>query len=294
MPKAFVNGLTINYEQTGSGPHLALIHGLTGSLAFWNVWVVPALADMFTVLTFDLRGHGDSDMPPSGYTSAEMASDLVTLLDDRGIDQAHVAGHSFGGTIALHLAAQHPDRVAALTISDSRIWMLQPIQKVKDWPHWGIWKAQLRQHGLSVDEESELDFSLLEPLMLQRPPQSQQTPPIAARGRGERWKTLLASTTAKYDLKDPAGLTTEMIGQLRPPTQAIYGELSFCLPTLDGLRKLLPSLKSTILPGVGHLFPITRPALFIEHLKAFHMALNLTPNELLRAERMQSKKIPKP
>jgi pimeloyl-ACP methyl ester carboxylesterase len=278
MPKAFVNGLNIRYEQAGSGPHLVLIHGLTGSLDVWQFSVVPALTDTFTVLTFDLRGHGDSDMPVSGYTSSEMARDLVALLDDRRIDRAHIVGHSAGGAIALQLGVQSPDRVTALTISDSRIRTLQPTQKVKDWPHWGMWKSQLQKHGLTVDEEGELDFTLIE-LMFQRPPESPQASPKGARGREERWKTLLSSTTAKDDLRDPTGLSIEMIGQLRPPTQAIYGEFSFCLPTLDGLRKHVPSLKSSILPGVGHLFPIARPALFVEHIKAFHAVLNPTPNE---------------
>jgi pimeloyl-ACP methyl ester carboxylesterase len=278
LPKAFVNGVNIHYEQAGSGPHLALIHGLTGSLADWRYSIVPAMTDTFRVLTVDLRGHGDSDMPPSGYTSAEMARDLVALLDDLGIDQANIAGHSFGGTIALHLALQRPDRVTALTISDSRIRTLQPVQKVKDWPYWQLWKAQLQQQGLVVDEESDLDFSLLEPLM------SQQGWSQRARSRAERWKTLLSSTTAEVDLRDPAGLTVEMLSQLRLPTQAIYSEFSFCLPTLDGLRKHIPSLKSTILPGVGHLFPIRKPELFVEHVKAFLAELNQTPSEKIVAE----------
>jgi 2-hydroxy-6-oxonona-2,4-dienedioate hydrolase/2-succinyl-6-hydroxy-2,4-cyclohexadiene-1-carboxylate synthase len=147
MLKAFVNGLNLHYQQSGSGPHLVLIHGLTGSLAVWQWRVIPALLDRFCVLTYDLRGHGLSDMPPSGYTSAEMARDLLGLLDERGIDQAHLVGHSFGGLVALHLAAVSPDRVSGLTISDSRIRTLQPAQKIKDWVHWPRWKEQLEQQG---------------------------------------------------------------------------------------------------------------------------------------------------
>ena len=269
-PKVLVGGLNIHYHQAGSGPHAVLIHGLTGSLADWEVRVVPLLKDSFTVLTYDLRGHGYTDMPPSGYTSADMASDLVGLLDALGIDRAHFIGHSFGGTVALHFAALHSDRVNALTVSDSRVWSLQRSLKIKDWVYWPMWKEQLQKHGLTLDENSELDFSLLELLRSQRSSQGTNEGTALDRRIEDHWLKLLSSTTANADLRDPAGLTPELISQVSVPAQAIYGEFSFCLPTLEGLKEHLQGLKSTILPGVGHFFPITRPELFIQHVKTFH------------------------
>jgi pimeloyl-ACP methyl ester carboxylesterase len=267
MPKMQVNGINIYYEQAGAGPDLVLIHGLTGSLASWQVRVVPAMFGHFRVLTYDLRGHGQSDMPPTGYTSADMTCDLVALLDHLGLDQIHLVGHSFGGQVALNLCAKCPDRVICLTISDSRIPALQPIQKLKDWTHWPKWKAQLHQHGITLDEESDMDHSLLESFVTQCGVQMRES-----KWWG-RWLKLLESTTAKADFGDPGEITVETIRQMRMPMQAIYGELSFCLPTLEGLRKHLPSLKSTIVPGIGHWLPNVRPELFVEHVKAFHIAL---------------------
>jgi pimeloyl-ACP methyl ester carboxylesterase len=268
-PKVSAGGLNIHFRQTGTGPNAVLIHGLTGSLADWQFRVVPLLADDFTLLTYDLRGHGYTDMPPSGYTSADMASDLAGLLDALNIERAHIAGHSFGGTVALHFAALYPERVIALTVSDSRVRSLQPTQKIKDWAQWRIWQGQLQKQGITLDEESELDFSMLELLFAQRPAYIQETA-AADRRRQQHWMKLLSLTTANADLRDPAGLTPELISRIRVPAQAIYGELSFCLPTLEGLKEHLPELKSTILPGVGHFFPITRPELFVQHIKAFH------------------------
>jgi pimeloyl-ACP methyl ester carboxylesterase len=273
MTLASVNGININYEQTGSGPHLALIHGLTGSLKMWQSFIVPALNDRFTVLTFDLRGHGRSDMPPTGYTSADMACDLIALLDSLGVDRAHVVGHSIGGIVALHAAALYPNRFSGVSLCDSRVWAIQPVQKVRDWPHWKTWKAQLEQQGLTVDGDSELDFSLLASLSMQQVSTAGHGTPKRTGGRMDRWDKLLSSTNAAAELKDPAGLTVELINRLRPPIQGIYGELSFCLPTLERLANLLPDLKPTVLAGVGHLFPITRPALFAEHVRAFHTGL---------------------
>jgi pimeloyl-ACP methyl ester carboxylesterase len=263
-PMARINGVEIHYELVGSGPHLVLVHGLMGSLADWRPRVVPLLADQFTVLTWDLRGHGDSDMPPSGYTSADMAADLAGLMDHVGAQRADLVGHSFGGVVALHMAALHPGRVKCLTISDSRIRALQPVQKLRDWVHWPVWNAQLKQLGVTLDEDSELDFALLHLI----PPLLQHN-----RKREEKWKALLASTTAVVDLRETAGLTVELIQQVRVPTQAIYGELSPCLPTLEGLRANLPGLKSEVAAGLGHFFPLTKPALFVDYIKSFHQAV---------------------
>jgi pimeloyl-ACP methyl ester carboxylesterase len=280
MPRTLVNGINIHYEQAGAGPDLILIHGLTGSLASWQVRVVPAMIDRFRVLTFDLRGHGKSDMPPSGYTSADMTRDLIALLDYLELARVQLVGHSFGGQVALSLCAERPDRVIGLTISDSRIPSLQPVQKLKDWAHWQMWKAHLVQRGIALDEECEMDFSLLESLVTQSERQLRKSK------WWERWTKLLESTTARADLTDPGDLTIEKLQLMRVPIQAIYGELSYCLPTLQGLREHLPSLESTVIPGVGHWFPIVRPELFVEHVKPFHVALaptaasSVTPDQM--------------
>jgi pimeloyl-ACP methyl ester carboxylesterase len=284
MPETLVNGVNIHYEQAGAGPVLVLIHGLTGSLASWQVRVVPAMIDRFRVLTFDLRGHGKSDMPPSGYKSADMTRDLIALLDYLELARVHLVGHSFGGQVALNLCAERPDRVTGLTISDSRIPSLQPVQKLKDWTHWQMWKAYLAQRGIALDEECEMDLSLLDSLVAQSQAQLRESK------WWERWKQLLGSTTARADLADPGDLTIQKIRQIVVPIQAIYGELSYCLPTLNGLREHLPPLESTVLPGVGHWFPIVRPELFVEHVKPFHVALastaadSATPNPMALPE----------
>jgi pimeloyl-ACP methyl ester carboxylesterase len=283
MPKITADGLTLHYLQDGTGPDLVLIHGLCGSLAVWQLRIAPDLSRDFSVLTYDLRGHGQSDAPPSGYRSSDMAADLLALLDHLGITQAHVVGHSFGGVVALHFAALHPARIASLTISDSRVRSLQPSQKLKEWIHWPIWKAQLKKRGVVLDEDSEMDFLLLDQLVQPPAPQGAEPdatpqPSIAAQNVA-RFKALLANTTANNDLRDPDGLTDAVIGSIGAPVHAMYGEYSFCLPTLEGLRRLLPDLKVTILPKVGHFFPLTQPDVFLLSLREFFSSLDARSKE---------------
>jgi len=277
MPKITANDLSIHYLQDGTGPDLVLIHGLCGSLAVWQLRIAPDLSRDFSVLTYDLRGHGLSDAPPSGYRSSDMAADLLALLDHLEIRQAHVVGHSFGGVVALHFAVLHPDRIASLTISDSRLRALQPSQKLKEWAHWPIWKARLQERGVLLDEDSEMDFLLLDQLVPPVPqaagPGTTSQPTIAAQNIA-RFKALLANATANDDLRDPDGLTDAVIGSTGAPVHAIYGEYSFCLPTLEGLRRLLPDLKVTVLPKMGHFFPLTQPDVFLASLREFFSSLD--------------------
>jgi pimeloyl-ACP methyl ester carboxylesterase len=234
MPKVLVHGVHLNYEQAGTGPDLVLIHGLTGNLTSWKSRIQPALVDQFRLLTYDLRGHGESDKPPSGYTVADMVRDLVALLDHLALSQARLVGHSFGGQIALSACIEYSERVAGLTICDSRVPAFQPNQKLKDWAQWPAWKTYLQRHGIVVDEESEIDLELFESIVGRSSAQLRDSKWWVG------WKQFSDSTSAKAELRDSGTITIEAIAQLRVPTQALYGELSFCCPTLQGLREHMP------------------------------------------------------
>jgi pimeloyl-ACP methyl ester carboxylesterase len=283
VPKVLVNGVNIHYRQVGSGPDLVLIHGLGGNLSYWELRIVPALSRSFRVLTFDLRGHGQSDVPAAGYRSSDMAADLLGLLDHLGIQDPHFVGHSIGGLVGLHLGALHPNRAASLTISDSRIRAFQPTQKLKEWPHWPLWKAQLEKRSLVLDEESEMDFLLLDQLFSPSSPQAFQPSPDpqapAMRGGRNQWRSFLENTTAKDDLRDIAGLTEDLIGRISIPAHAIYCEYSFCGPSLLGLQRLIQNLKVTIIPKAGHFFPFTQPETFLSALESFYNSLRVRTRE---------------
>ncbi|MFQ6040561.1 MAG: alpha/beta fold hydrolase [Candidatus Poribacteria bacterium] len=266
MPKAFVNGINIHYQTSGQGPDLVLIHGATGNMAFWYLSTLPILKEEFRVTVYDMRGHGYSDVPPSGYTSADMAKDLVGLLDHLGIERAHLLGHSFGGVVALHTAALYEARVANLVLADPEIPALRHLCDVKKWPYWEAWNARLREFGIDVPDEKwdDLDYVLRQSLYI----------PMAygmRKGRerkGKRLLRLLDNTTAINDFRELAGLTMDKIRQIPHPTLAIYGELSPFLPACQYLTENMPNCKSVIVP-TGHFHPALEPEEFVKHLKNF-------------------------
>ena len=102
----------------GNGPRILLVHGIGSSGATWYP-VIDRLAEHLSPITVDLRGHGLSDKPASGYHYNDYASDLDALVDALNLDPPLIMGHSLGGVVTLWWAMQHPDKARALIIEDS-------------------------------------------------------------------------------------------------------------------------------------------------------------------------------
>lgn len=115
MPKARVNGISINYSVDGRGEPLFLIMGFSGSKWAW-FFQRRAFRKHFQVVTFDNRGVGDSGKPTGPYSMQMFVDDTVGLMDHLGIDKAHVLGVSMGGMIAQHIALSYPERVRKLVL----------------------------------------------------------------------------------------------------------------------------------------------------------------------------------
>jgi pimeloyl-ACP methyl ester carboxylesterase len=111
-----VGGHKVRYFKTGSGPDLLLVHGLLGSAECWNE-VLPRLASESTVYAIDAIGSGVSDCAPEIDTSLEGTADrLLSFLDAIGLKKVDLAGTSYGGAVAMVVAARHPDRIRNLIL----------------------------------------------------------------------------------------------------------------------------------------------------------------------------------
>jgi pimeloyl-ACP methyl ester carboxylesterase len=119
MPYCDNQGVGIHYQVAGTGPPLVLLHGFASSLHDWSdAGYVAALEDTYRLILVDARGHGDSDKPhePDAYRAALRAGDVVAVLDDLGLDRAHIFGYSMGAVTGFALAAHAPDRCRSLIL----------------------------------------------------------------------------------------------------------------------------------------------------------------------------------
>jgi len=108
------DGIRIAYRVEGSGPAILMVHGTALSQAIWRGFgYVRDLETEYTTITLDLRGHGRSDKPHerAAYSAESMVSDVLTVLDEVGVDRAHYLGYSLGGRVGFSLAATHPERM---------------------------------------------------------------------------------------------------------------------------------------------------------------------------------------
>ncbi len=113
-----VDGLEIAYERAGDGPPLVLVHGAAVDSRMWRPQL-ESLADEFTVVAWDEPGAGRSSDVPADFTLPDYADRLAALIDALDLGPAHVAGLSWGGTVALELYRRRPELVATLVLADT-------------------------------------------------------------------------------------------------------------------------------------------------------------------------------
>jgi len=102
-----------HYSITGSGPPLFLIHGIDAAEDAWR-FMLPKLSKHFSVVTYDLRGHGKSPVTHKSFTLDELVLDLERIREKTKFEKAHFAGHSLGGMIAPAYALKFPDHVISV------------------------------------------------------------------------------------------------------------------------------------------------------------------------------------
>lgn len=268
MPKVLVNGINFHYWRVGEGPDMVMLHGLTGNLAVWHFTTVPKLRGEYRITTYDLRGHGRSDMPPTGYTTLDMAEDLRGIMDALGIERAHLMGHSLGADIALHFSLLYPQRVDKIVAVEAGIAALVYLRKSENWPGWAEWAKGIEKYGgikVPRDKWHDIDYMLRQSLKL----------PIVfgpARGlprKGEKLLKLLDTTTLVKDYEDTSGMSVEALAQVRQPVLLVYGSNSTYLGTCDVLREVLPNCTLALLEDCEHFGPLEQPEALIKYTRLF-------------------------
>jgi len=260
--------IRLAHQQLGSGPDVLLVHGLGASRAFWFSRLAMTLAATHRVTLYDLRGHGYSERPASGYCVSDHTDDLRGLMDELGIERAALIGHSLGGAVAFELALQAPSRVSHLGLLDSRIQHLQATMFLRDVEPLSAYEQDVaRRAGGDWEQEPEVGLRFIEAaarLMLAEPAggvRDDFTP--FGEGRGARraakqFVDLLDQTSLRQDFAK-AGAEPVEYAKAAMPTLLLYAQPSRALKSAERLAALLPQAAFQTLEGSGHFFPITHP-----------------------------------
>ncbi|HLH14944.1 MAG TPA: alpha/beta hydrolase [Solirubrobacteraceae bacterium] len=260
MPKlTLANGLRVHYQQVGEGPDLVMVHGLTGNLAVWHLRIVSELSERFRVLTYDLRGHGLTEAPPSGYTPDAMAQDLLELLDALEIERPLIAGHSYGADIALYHALAHPERVSEVIAIEAALPALEESRRHDGWVGWSYWVKALEEAGREVpaDKRSDLRYMIRATIDLPK-----QWGPLKGLPRNPKpLLRLVDETTLPQDYRQVGTLTLDRVASIQTPVVLIYTERSAFIDTFDFLSESLPNVHPVLMPRTewGHFGPMEQP-----------------------------------
>lgn len=245
----------IAYGEAGMGLPLLLIHGLAGDHSAWNPQV-EAWKERYRVITPDSRGAGLSTQVDEPITTADMARDMLALLDALGIEAAHVVGRSMGGAIAQHMALLAPRRVRSIVLCASFAKLdafgarvLANMREVLEWT--GSWADHARH---SVRNFVSPEFFDANP---------ERVAAIEKLIGGEQ------RLPACYIRQNHACLehdTLARLGEIRCPTLILSGGRDpICPPVCtQWMQEGIPGAESVVFERSSHFFLMEEPARFME------------------------------
>jgi pimeloyl-ACP methyl ester carboxylesterase len=251
------NGLELAYRRAGEGPPLVLLHGLSSDGRIWKPQLA-GLAEELTVVAWDEPGAGRSSDLPGEFGLADYAECLGTLIRALDLGPVHLAGLSWGGTVALELYRHHPGLVATLILVDT----------------YAGWKGSLPEEEVRarVAGMCEMlgapaeEFDPTPPGLFAGDPLSEFVPlldEMAADVRRETFKNLI-HVMPEADQRD-------LLDRIAVPTLLIWGELDVRSP-LDVARQFeqaIPDTELVVLTGAGHVSNLERPEEFNDAVREF-------------------------
>ncbi len=257
MEHVEVDGLRIAYRREGEGSPVVFLHGFFGDHRVWRHQL--ELADEFTVVAWDAPGCGGSSVPPQSFRMPEYSDALATFIQALGLGRPHVVGNSFGGTLALELAARHPSIPRSLVPADG----------YAGWS--GSFPAEIVAERLS---QSLPDLEL--------PPEQVVAKWIAGFVTTSAPPSVIDELGAIISDFDPHGMRVmiralaeadlrEALSRIAVPTLLIWGEEDVRSPlsVARDLHSRIPGSRLVAIAGAGHLSHVEAPERFNAEVRTF-------------------------
>jgi pimeloyl-ACP methyl ester esterase len=262
----------LHVERAGRGPPVVLLHGWSSSSRSFAL-VLERLALRHGVLALDLRGHGRSPAPASGYAMADHAADVAALLEREDVTGAALVGWSMGAQVALEALPLSPRRISALVLVSGT----PRFTSSDDWPH-GLRESRVRALARQLAQRPERalraffegmfvpgELDAARALEIERSVVAGAAPPALAAAR--------AGLDAFIDADQ-----RPRVSEVAVPALVVHGERDpVCLPgAARWVVDRIPGARLALLPGLGHAPQLSRPELVSDLVLGF-LAEVLTP-----------------
>jgi pimeloyl-ACP methyl ester carboxylesterase len=258
MADVVARGVRFNVVRMGSGEEvIVLLHGMVvDNLSSWFMTLAPALAQDYSLILYDLRGHGRTERTATGYRMQDHVADLAAILDELGLGDRPVilGGNSSGGLIALMFALRYPERVERLFVVDAHSGMPdfgeqmartffmeagEPNQKARAILE--SWREQLRARPADDPDAQGLLWGL------KYTGQRKRRNPLLA-----KMELLVNETSLSQDLLQTEPVTDDDLRRITIPTLAVYGGKSDLLPDGQRIAACVPNCEFKLLPDAAH------------------------------------------
>lgn len=259
MAEVRVNGVKLYYEECGEGLPIIMAHGGGGNLSQF-IYQVPHFSKKSRVITFDSRGHGQSDCPETGYSMKILSEDILRLMDFLCLEKAVLIGLTMGAMVGLQFALDHPDRLHAMVLvgvseggretMKERFEMSAQIAEMQGMEMLAEGFCSVVFSPWFQEEKSDLVEDFKKKMKAASPHGYAHTIRVLAN---------------RPQLKD-------RLGEIQPKTLVVVGEddvTEFPLEDADLFAQGIPNAELVRIPRAGHLACIEQPKVFNARVDQF-------------------------
>jgi pimeloyl-ACP methyl ester carboxylesterase len=246
MPLTRVGDIDVYYEKRGTGDPVLLIHGLGSSTEDWE-FQVERLASRYTVVSYDVRGHGQTSKPRGRYSVPQFAADAAALIERLELGPVHVQGISMGGMIAFQLAVDKPELVRSLTIVNSGPEMILRTMRQRI----AIYQRFVIVRLMGMHKMGEVLSKVLLPL----PDQAKLRETFV-----QRWSRNNPGAYLRA-LRALIGWTVSArLGAIRCPTLILAADQDYTpVAYKQFYMAAIPGARLVVVPDARHMLPVERP-----------------------------------
>jgi len=268
--QANINNITIAYNEYGNGDPLIFVHGFPFSSAMWESQA-KYFSQQFRVISYDIRGHGESEVGDGQFFLEDFVEDFFSLLDVLRCEKVIAVGLSMGGYILLRAYEKTPERFRALVLCDTKSEADSNDVKLKR----AIQAKEVKTHGVRYFADGFLNAVFAKRTFFDLSDEFEntnavetirgiilQTSPISIAG------TLLA-LASRTD-------TTHVLSSITIPTLLLVGENDVLTPpsTMQAMKEIIPHATLNILSNAGHLSNMENANAYNTALEQFLLSLN--------------------
>ncbi|MFP4452226.1 MAG: 3-oxoadipate enol-lactonase [Desulfobacterales bacterium] len=238
-----VNDIIVNYEFFGrkSAPVVVCSHCLAGNINIWDSQM-DVLKEDYSILRYDIRGHGGTSAPEGDYTMEMLADDALGLMDELEIEKAHFMGISMGGMIGQTLALAHPERISSLILCDTACSIPE-----ESLPLWDERIVTAKQKGMAALADGTMERWLSSEFQEKYPEVTEKISNIILNTPVNGFAGCCRAIS-RFDVKD-------RLPQLSLPVLIMVGENDPGTPVESSrqIQKQISGSRLEVLPGAFHL-----------------------------------------